>query len=193
MPNNDKNKVKFGLKNVHYSVATIDEATGAATYGTPAKWPGAVNLNLEAQGEVNKFRADDVDYFISQGNDGYQGDLESAKIPDSFLVDVLGYIKHSDGMLYEDVDAQPKPFALMFEFKGDKNKTRHVLYNCSAGRASIASNTTNATVEPVTDTVTITTGSIYNAVLGKNIAKGSCAEDDAPYSTFFSAVYQPNP
>ena len=188
---NDKNKVKFGLKKVHYAKATIDESTGTASYGTPVPWPGAVNLALEAQGETTKFRADDINYFVSQGNDGYQGDLESAKIPESFLVDIMGYIKHTDGLVYEDVEAQPSPFALLFEFNGDKNHTRHVLYNCTATRPATASKTTEASITPVTDTVQITTAAIYNSVLAKNIAKASCAEDDTPYASFFSAVYQP--
>ena len=41
------NKVKFGLKNVHYAV--LDETDGAASYGTPVAVPGAVNLNLSQQ------------------------------------------------------------------------------------------------------------------------------------------------
>ena len=32
------NKVKYGLKNCHYAVATIDELTNEATYGEVKAW-----------------------------------------------------------------------------------------------------------------------------------------------------------
>ena len=35
----EKNKVRFGLKNVH--VCSITESAGSITYGTPTAWKGA--------------------------------------------------------------------------------------------------------------------------------------------------------
>ena len=54
------NKVKFGLKNVHYAVVTTN-STGKESYGTPVAWPGAVNLSLDAEGDTNSFDADDIE------------------------------------------------------------------------------------------------------------------------------------
>lgn len=184
------NKVKYGLKNVYYAVATV-AADNSATYGTPVAWKGAVNLSLDAQGDTTKFRADNIDYWIGQSNNGYEGDFESALIPDSFKKDVLGYIEDTNGVLVENAEAPTVYFALMFQFEGDANATRHVMYKCSATRPSVSGATTEETIEPQTETLTLTAGSVYNSTLGKEIVKSSAKEADTPYATWFDAVYIP--
>lgn len=185
-----RNKVKYGLKNVYYSVANIDEMNNTATFGTPKPWPGAVNLSLDAQGGTTVFRADNIDYWIGQSNTGYQGDLETALVPDDFKKDILGYIEDSNGVLVEDTNAPTVYFALLFQFEHDIKATRHVMYKCSANRPSVASKTTESELSPETETVTITAGAIHNAALDIDTPKADCYKDDPQYSTWFDAVYQ---
>ena len=190
MPTTTNNKVKFGIKNCFYAVATIAD-DGSATYATPVALKGAVSLSLEAQGDNSPFYADDITYYMSAANSGYQGDLELALIPDSFKKDVLGYGEDTNGILYEDADAEAKHFALIFEFSGDQHATRHVMYNCTATRPSTGSSTITDTKEPQTESTTITAKSIYNAALDKNITKASCRSDQATqYNAWNTAVYQ---
>lgn len=186
------NKVKYGLKNVHYAIATIDELTNTATYGPVKPWVGAVNLSQEAQGETTKFRADNIDYWVGNSNNGYSGDFESALIPESFRQDILGDIEDSNGVLVEDAGAKTVHFALMFQFEGDEHAMRHVLFNCTATRPTVSGATTEETIEPQTETITITAVSIHNAALDKDLVKARCPEDNDQYATFFNAVYQPS-
>lgn len=187
------NKVKYGLKNVYYALATIDSATNSATYGTVKAWPGAVSLSLDAEGGTTKFRADNIDYWIGQSNNGYSGDFESALVPDDFRKDILGDVAPDGhtGVLIEDAGAKTKYFALLFQFEGDESATKHVLYKCSATRPSISGQTTEEEIEPQTETLEITATSIYNATLNKDIVKARCASGDDAYSGWFSAVWQP--
>lgn len=185
------NKVKYGLKNVYYAVATID-ADNKATYETPVAWKGAVNLSLDAEGDTTKFRADNMNYWIGQSNNGYSGDFESALIPESFKKDVLGYAEDEDGALYEIKDVETKYFALLFQFEGDENATRHVLYKCSATRPSISGQTTEETIEPQTETLTLTADAITVAAIdNKDVVKASVKYGDDAYNGWFSAVHQP--
>ena len=186
------NKVKYGLKNVHYAVAHIG-TNGAATYGTPVAWPGAVNLSLDPEGETSKFYADNIAYAQFAANAGYSGSFESALVPEGFKTSCLGFIKDADGTLYEDAGAAVGHFALLFQFEGDQDATRHVLYNCVATRPSVNGATTEESVEAQTESINIECASIYNAALTKDIVKASAAYSTTttdPYYTWFSAVHQ---
>lgn len=186
------NKIKYGLKNVHYAIATI-AADNSATYGNPKAFPGAVSLSLEPQGENTPFYADNIAYYITAANNGYQGDLEMALITDDFMKDVLGVVTDTNNVIIEDVNAQAVHFALMFQFEGDEKATRHVIYNCTATRPNASGSTKTETIEPQTETVTITATSIYNDELDKDIVKARTGEgtDTTTYDGWFAAVYQP--
>ena len=130
---------------------------GVISYGTPVAIPGAVNLTLEAQGDSNKFYADNMAYYVSETNDGYEGDLEIARIPEAMLVDVFKQtLDSTQKVLYEDNDAEVAAFALLFQIEGDDNKELHVLYNCKASRPQIAGSTVTESKEPQTQTLSIT-------------------------------------
>lgn len=140
------NKIKFGLKNVYYAVAS--ELGGVVSYASPVAWPGAVSLALSPVGDNVDFVADDIEYFLSAGNNGYDGTLESALIPDAFKVSCLGESLDSKNVQFETSTAQPVPFALLFEVQGDVTATKHVLYKCIASRANIeGAATTNKEVK----------------------------------------------
>ena len=192
MPTANENKVKYGLKNVYYAIATI-AADGSATYDTPVKFPGAVSLSLDAQGENTPFYADNIVYFVGSSNTGYEGDLEMARITDSFREDVLGETADTKNVLVERVDAPVVHFALLFQFEGDQKAVKHVLYNCTATRPTIGSATKEDTVEPETETVTITATSIYSETLQSDIVKARSNKDtdDTTYDAWFNTVYLP--
>lgn len=187
------NKIKYGLKNVYYSIATIDTQTGAATYGDLVRLPGAVNLSMAPSGETNSFFADNIAYASFGANAGYEGTLEVAIIPDSFRKDVLGEVLDAESSLQiETTDAVTTHFALLFQFEGDDNAVRHCFYNCTASRTSVEGQTTEESIEVKTETMDLKASAIYNAKLDKDIvkAKSTDAESDA-YKNWFTAVQQP--
>lgn len=182
------NKVTFGLKNVHYATFT-DNGDGTITYDTPVRIPGAVELSLEPRGEMTEFYADDVLYYSASNNQGYDGTLSIATIPEQFAIDCLGEEKDdTDMVLTEKVTAKGKPFALLFEFDGDEKAVRHVLYNCTANRPTVGSATKTDTVEPQPNELTFVASprSTDGAVKTKTT-------EDTPsgvYDAWYDAVYE---
>ena len=66
---NKRNKVKFGLCNVHWAKITQwgADADGTPTvpvYGESVRLPGAVSLSIDANGENENFYADDSVYYV---------------------------------------------------------------------------------------------------------------------------------
>ena len=180
-----KNKIKYNLKNVHY--ADITESEGKVTWGKPVAVPGAVSLSLDAEGETSPFYADGVTYYVSVTNNGYSGDLEMALIPDDFRTGILGDTKDIKNVLTENADATVKSFALLFQFDGDVNGIRHVLYNCKATRPTIESETKEDTIEPKTETLSLTVSPLSD---GRVKAKTTDETDETTYNEWFNKVYE---
>jgi len=182
------NKVVFGLKNVHYATFT-ENTDGTITYDAPKRIPGAVELALTPRGDMVEFYADDMLYYSAQNNQGYDGTLTIAVIPDDFAVDCLGEeLDETDGVLTEKADAKGKPFALLFEFDGDEKATRHVLYNCTANRPNVNGATKTNTAEPQPNELTFVASprSTDRAVKVKTTANTPAAVYDA----WYTAVYE---
>jgi len=179
------NKVKYGLKNVHYAPITVTGET--VTYGTPVKLPGAVNLVANPAGDKTPFYADDTAYFVANANNGYEGTLEVALVPDSFKKDILGYKEDANGVLFEDANATTKDFALLFEFNGDKNAVRHAFYNVNAARSNVESGTKGQTIEVKTETFAITASPSLNKGLVKSKAEPTNA---TAYDAWYTTVYE---
>lgn len=179
------NKIKYGLRQVHYAKVTSVSTAGVLTYATPVAIPGAVNLSLSPEGESNPFYADDITYFQSASNNGYSGTLEVALLPDSFKTDILGDIVSTSGIMVEHASVQPAEFALLFEFQGDDKATRHALFRCTCTRPDVASQTKEASITPVTETLNITAMPRMNDY----VVKGSCPQTaSTAYNAWFSAV-----
>lgn len=191
------NKVKYGLKNVHYALVNESVNTSGepvTTYGDVKSWPGAVSLSLSSSASKTVFRADDGDYFVSYGQGGYEGDLESALIPEDIKTSVLGFASDDDAILVESSSsfATNKYIAMMFEFDGDQQATKHCLYKVSLSRPSIASQTTGegGQIDPQTETLTLT--AVPRCDADKYIHAETCSTTDAEaVAAWYTAVPVP--
>ena len=161
-----ENKVKFGLKNVHFAVLTEtrqEDNTIKTTYDTISPWPGGVSMSMDPTGENVIFYADNREYSELPGNAGYEGDFESALIPEKIYTDVYGQDKVK-GAIVESNNPTQKYIALLFEFDGDATATRYIFYKCSLTRAAVSSKTTEESKEVQTESVTIKAMSRSDAV-----------------------------
>jgi len=182
-------KVKYGLRNVVYAKATIDLDTNKYTYAEPKKIPGAVNLTLSPTGDSNDFFADDIVYFSDTANQGYEGDLEIALVPESFLTEILGFEKDSNGALIENAEALTSPFALGFEVQGDEKGRRTWLYNCNVARPNQDAATQETSRTPSTETLSM---KALPRITDKAV-KASLAlteENKSIFESFFDSVYE---
>lgn len=184
----NKNKVKFNICNVHYAPITVGE-NGIVTFATPVAMPGAVSISLDPTGEPESFYADGIEYYTINNNQGYEGDLELAMIPEDFRTDILKEEADSNKVLVENANSETGSFALLFEFDGDVKKIRHVMYNCSASRPTIESKTNEEDKEVQTETLTVKARPMANGYVK---AKTGDSTTETVYSNWYKAVYEPN-
>ena len=184
------NKIKYNLKNVHAAKLTKGP-DGAYKYEVPKAIPGAVSISLDAEGDYSPFYADGIVYFRSTSNNGYSGDLEIALIPEWFRTDILKEELDKNGVLVENAAiAETEKCALLFEFDGDANAIRHVLYNCSASRPSIESETKEDTIEPGTEKLSLTADPREDGLVKSRTGDTTT---ETTYKDWYKNVYVPTP
>lgn len=182
-------KVTFGLDNVHYATYEIDE-DGVVTFDTPIAIPGAVEMTNDPVGDPIEFYADNMIYYYADNNQGYEGGLSIANLPDSFKQDILKEeLDEEDKVLAEYADVQTKPFALLFQFLGDLKARRHAMFNCNAQRPSLNSQTKTESTEP--NVVELNYKSTPILINERPIVKVSTTQETPQniYNTWFKDVY----
>lgn len=165
----DQNKVTFGLSNVH-----IFPETAKGVYGSAIKVDGAVSFTPSADGSQTIFHADNLDYYVTNSNNGYTADLTVALIPDSVLVSLLGWEIDDNGALIEIADAKATPFALSFQVQGDMKNRKMVYYNCVADRPAKEEATTTDSIDINPDILNLKISPIE--IDGRKIVKSTIEE-----------------
>ncbi len=189
------NKVKFGLKNVYYAIATESTTLGVTTttYGTPAAWAGAVSLEINpTTGDSSVFRADDSDYYIVAGSSqGFDGTYECAYVPEDVETDVLGATKDNNGVIVEYDNDTVAFVALMFEIDGDNSGRRYLVPKVKFSKPSISAETTGTDGNtPKTASLTFKAAPRPDDGLAR-VHTGDTTPDGV-YNNWFNAVYTPS-
>ena len=165
--------------------STITFADDTSAYASAAAY---VISFWTKNGDSYEFYAVDGVYFEVADGDVYEGDLEMALIPDGFRTAVLNESLDSKNVMFEGANDAKVHFALLFEFTGDANAIRHVLYNCTASENTIEGQTKGENVEVQTDTLTITAKPLPNG--GPVKARTGGTTDSTTYNGWYSSVYE---
>ena len=155
-----------------------------------------MSMEMQAQGDVNKIRADGIDYIVANSNNGYTGTLNFVMISDQFRVDNLAEkVDITSGIQYEDAYSIPTPFALMGEFKGDAEGIRWIYYNCTASRPNQAGDNKDNQKDPDTESLSVTVTPLPVTIYGKevNLVRGGIKKsvNAQTYNQWFTKVTIP--
>lgn len=191
-----KNKYHYDVKNCHYCKG-VKQEDGTITFAESVEsLPGLVSIEMGAEGDTSKQRADGIDYIVIVSNNGYSGTLNFVKVPEAFKVDCLSEkIDEKTGIQYEDADADPSPFALMGEFKGDKEGIRWIYYNCVASRIKQAGENKENQKEPDMEELEVTASPLPVTIDGEdvNVVRGGITKsmNENTFKEWFSKVCIP--
>lgn len=180
----EKNKVRFGLKNVH--VCSLTESAGSITYGTPVAWKGAKSLTLDPEGDTNTYYADNTAYFTTNTNNGYSGSLEMSEIPEEIEKMIFNTVTTEEGNLAEDANVLPNNVALMFQFEGDVSATKHIFYKVVFARPNVEGETKEESTDPTTTSMDITAVPVEQG--DHQWVKSKCRKGDTNYDEFFTTA-----
>jgi phi13 family phage major tail protein len=187
MPTAEKNKVQFGLSNVHYAKILSEDENGVPTYENtwhPLKYVTEATCDVETSNSSQY--ADDIKIYDVNEITSAQVNLTFSVLDEDFKKAILGYVEASNGMLLQTKDKK-NDVALAFTFKGDKNNTIRCFFKCSVADSDDASHSTNTdSVSFATDSIQLT--AYFIKVGNHEVLKGDLKSSATAYATFFTTA-----
>lgn len=174
-----------------------DSSPTSPKWDSPIRIPGTVSWGPTANNTKTSFYADNIEYFSTYVNNGFDGTWEMAKVPVDMLVAVYRYVVDSNGILIAPGGVGYKNFAFAFEMQGDISPARIIWYSCSAGLPTRTYATMEENTEPQVDSVDM-------SAKPQTFADGTVAtfaqvpfnrNDETTlsiYNNWFSEVYHPS-
>lgn len=158
-----------GFKGFRYALKS-----SYGTYSRPVLLKGAMKISFKPQTVSRTLlcRLNDgsVRNVNSMRDNGITASVAVADLPDDFKVDVLGYVRDSDGSLFEGIQEEVH-FALLYETQGKTEPTRHMLLDCVCSKAAYDANTKSN--NPAIDTRSLEL--IVNPSTGNSYMSGTMA------------------
>lgn len=149
------NKITYGLRNVHYSIATQGN-DGNWSFATPVALPGAQEFTSDIVGGATSVYADDIVIANLVQNAGRTLTLKLTELTEEFKINILGYKHLANGNLIEVANAPVVTFALGLEFQGDAKARRAWFYLCNVTPVSESSKSKADSAEANAVTLNIT-------------------------------------
>lgn len=181
------NKITFGLRNVHYALATFNEDNWS--FDTPKELIGAQEFSSELVGGTSQVYADDKILHTLVSNSGQTITLKLTELSDEFKKDIFGYIEDKNKNLIEVTNAEVKTFALGYEIQGDTKARRVWYFLCTATPVGQATKSKADSIEANSVSLTITARPIE--INDKEVIRVIASKGDTNYDTFFDAVTLP--
>ena len=129
----DPNKIYYGIKNLYFFEYNVDPETGVVTFGTPYHQESARNFGPDQDSNFEDIDADDTIWHTDATEGPITGDIEVVRFDDDFKVRFMGYVRTTAGGLGKPINPVKPQVCVAFEYSGDKENRREVLYNVALG------------------------------------------------------------
>lgn len=137
----DKNKIWFGVKNLHLAKITKDDETGIE-YGPIVPVPGAKRISFEPKEDSTSISADNTTYYADSSTREEEGEIEIIKLSDEILTTVFGAKKDENGAIIEGSRDKGALVAVLGQIEGDKHSRRFLLNKVKLTKPSFETETT---------------------------------------------------
>lgn len=189
----DTNKMHYDVMNVKAFPITTSNL-GTVVLGEGVAIRGVHSMTAEAEGDMQKYRADGVDYIVTNDNQGYNISFVLAQLSDDTRV-ALGMESKDEttGVTYEEQDTSIQSWVIVGEFKGDRHHKRFGFANCVFGRTNLTGENKQPMRSPDEETLPVTVSGLPLTIGGevKYVTKMSCVPEDAAYDTWLTSPALP--